>query len=76
LSNKIDGRHNFNIEINGLKFGVIVDKSGYKGMYKMASKPFQSETINPALDLPYAFYALTHNRRIQRQFFKGESVRL
>ena len=69
-------RHNFNIEISGIKFGVIVNKSGYWGMYKMASKPFKVETINPETELSYAYYALIHNRRIQDQILKGKLVRL
>ena len=69
-------RHNFNVEIGGFKFGVIVNKSGYWGTYKLASKPFKSESINPSKDLSYAYYALTHNRRIQEQFLRGKPVRL
>ncbi len=69
-------KHKFNVEINGFKFGVTVNKSSYWGMCKMAPKPFIDETINPREDLSYAYYALTHNRRIQDQFFKGKPVRL
>ena len=69
-------RHNFNVEINGVKFGVIVNKSGYWGMYEMASKPFKVETINPETELSYAYYALTHNRRIQDSLLKGKPVKL
>ena len=69
-------KHNFNVEINGYKLGVTVDKSGYWGIYKMAQKPFSVETVNASKDLSYAYYALTHSGRIQSQFLKGKSVRL
>jgi hypothetical protein len=69
-------RYNFNVEINGFKLGVTVDKSGYQGMYKMSLKPFDIETINACEDLSYAHYALTHKGRIQDQFLKGRPVRL
>lgn len=69
-------KYKFNIEINGFKLGVIVNRSSYWAMYKMAPKPFEAETINPETDLSYAYYALTHNRRIQDQFLKGKPVRL
>lgn len=68
--------HNFNIELNGYKLGVTVDKSSYWGMYKMAQKPFKVETINPVVDLSYAYYSLVHDRRIQDQLLRGKTVRL
>ncbi len=68
--------HKFNIEIYGFKLGVIVNISGYWGMYKMVPKPFITETINPRKDLSFAYYALTHNRLIQKQFLSGKPVRL
>lgn len=69
-------RHNFNIEINGLKLGVIANKSSYWGIYKMAPRPFKTETINPETELSYAYYTLTHNRKIQDDFLKGKPMRL
>jgi len=69
-------QYNFNIEVNGYKLGVTVDKSGYWGIYKMALKPFSVETINASKDLSYAYYALTHSGWIRDQFLKGKSVRL
>ncbi|OLN29945.1 hypothetical protein DSOL_3285 [Desulfosporosinus metallidurans] len=42
----------------------------------MAPKPFETETINPQTELSYAYYALTHNRRIQDELLKGKPVRL
>ncbi len=68
--------HKFNIEINGFKLGVIANISGCWGMYKMAPKPFNTETINPRDDPSFAYYALVHNRRIQNQFLSGKPVRL
>lgn len=69
-------RHNFNIEINGYKLGVTVDKSSYWGIYKMSLKPFEVETINASENLSYAYYALTHSGWVQNQFLKGRPVRL
>ncbi|MDR3600237.1 MAG: hypothetical protein P4L49_07120 [Desulfosporosinus sp.] len=69
-------KYNFNVEINGYKLGVAVDKPSYWGIYKMALKPFSVETINAREALSHAYYALTHSGRIQSQFLKGKSVRL
>jgi len=64
-------KHTFNVEINGYKLGVTVDKSSYCGIYRMALKPFSVETINASKDLSCAYYALTHSGQIQSQFLKG-----
>jgi len=69
--------HKFNIEVNGFKLGVIARKSSQWGtLYKLALRPFNTETINPKEKLPYAHYVLTHDRRIQKQFLRGKPVRL
>lgn len=68
--------HNFNIEINGYKLGVTVDKEGYYEIYKLSLKPFEVETINAKEVLSYAYNALTHSGWIQNQFLKGRPVRL
>jgi hypothetical protein len=68
--------HNFNLEIGGKKVGVTVNKKSYWGTYKMAAKPFTTETINAAADLSYAYYTLTHNRKIQEDLLLGKSIKL
>ena len=68
--------HNFNIVIGGKQIGVTVNKKSYWGTYKMAAGPFSTETINAAADLSYAYYALTHNRKIQEDLLLGKSVKL
>jgi hypothetical protein len=68
--------HNFNIEIGGKKVGVTVSKKSYWGTYKMAAKPFSTETINAAADLSYAYYTLTHNRKIQEDLLHGKTIKL
>lgn len=63
----------FNITINGNKYGVLVRSSKYANIYRKAKNPVNNETTNLYDELLYAF---EKNPSLVNDFLTGKSIKL